>query len=229
VESLPASHAGVRTANGTRWRPAPTDGRKPPSRGWPCRPSSGTRITTTPLVRQRPVEDACRRELQRWRDIFAPEDAHPDRVPVGGELHQPRNTMYSNRSRDLLRPHAGDPTYSPTPTRLHGHGWGARERVRPQDSGARDFLWANPTAFGRSMGTPFDTAKVDAGDAASGAKWNTLPQGGDLNRTQRLGYRVSTGGRWRRIPVARDPFGFFGWRPRGADRGYLHLSRRELG
>jgi hypothetical protein len=48
-----------------------------------------------------------------------------------------------------------------------------------RSQGARDFVAAYPTPYAKAMAVPFDTARVDTGDEASHARWNTIPQAGD--------------------------------------------------
>ncbi len=103
---------------------------------------------------------------------------------LAANTSNPGTTVYANRSRGIcfgLEP--GTTVYLQTyfPRIYMGIDGAVESAAGLRTQGARDFLAGYPTAFGMSMGMPFDTVKVDAGDAASGAKWNILPQAGDLN------------------------------------------------
>jgi hypothetical protein len=96
----------------------------------------------------------------------------------------PGTTMYANRSRGIcfgLDP--GTVVYLQTyfPRIFMGIDGALESAAGLRSQGARDFVAAYPTPFAGTMSVPFDTARVDTGSVASGAKWLTLPQAGGLD------------------------------------------------
>ena len=98
----------------------------------------------------------------------------------------PTYVLYSNVGRGIcfaLQPNT--PNYNLTYfARINMGIDGALENnAGLRTAAARDFVAAYPTPFAQSMAVPFDTALIDTGDGASGAKWNIYVTPGSPNQS----------------------------------------------
>ena len=101
---------------------------------------------------------------------------------IGNNTTDPRTTMYTYSNKGIcvsLAPGTKDYNLSYFPRIFMGIDGMVANDQGLRSLGARDFVAAYPTPGGAANG--YDTAYVDTGSVASGAKWITYPGSGDLN------------------------------------------------